>query len=371
MEPSTDLGVSVFGPIQRGLLTGLLYLRKETISTKRVTVHDVARAAGVAIATVSRVVNGAPTVAEDVRLRVRLAIDALGWAPSVAAQSMRGISARMIGFIFSDIRNPIYSAMVKGAEDVLSEHGYMLMVASSDGSSVRELALLELFKRRGADGVIFSLQDESNKEVLASVTTGNLPVVLLERELSVSLNAVRADHIGGVRRAVEYLLSLGHRRIALITGGLGNRVARDRLSGLQQACEHAGLKMDTQLLRLDSFSTDYAFRETQLLLNLPDPPTAILALGMQLLAGVLPAIRMKKLNVPDDVSLIASNDSDLAQLATPAVTVIRYDAYTLGCEAARLLLRQLRGELAPVGALIQIPTELVMRDSCGPPRPQE
>lgn len=349
----------------------MLYFKKETISTKRVTVHDVARAAGVAIATVSRVVNGVPTVAEDVRARVRLAIDELGWAPSVAAQSMRGISARMIGFIFSDIRNPIYSAMVKGAEDVLSEHGYMLMVASSDGSSARELALLELFKRRGADGVIFSVQDESNREVLASVTSGSLSIVLLERELSAPLNAVGADHLGGTRRAGEYLLSLGHRRIALITGGRGNRVARDRLSGLQQAYEHAGLEVDPQLLRLDSFSTEYAYRETQMLLNLPDPPTAILALGMQLLPGVLPAIRMNQLRIPEDVSLIASNDSDLARLATPAVTVIRYDAYVLGCEAARLLLRQLRDELSPEGARIKIPTELVMRDSCGPPKMQK
>ena len=339
-------------------------------SSRRVTVRDVARTAGVAIATVSRVANGVPTVAEDVRVRVLAAIKELGWTPSVAAQGMRGVSARMIGFIFSDIRNPLYSSMVKGAEDVLSEHGYILMVASSDGVSSRELALLDLFKRRRADGLIFSVEDEANVDVLSAIDTSGLPLVLLEREMQANVNAVGADHLGGTRRATEHLLSLGHRRIAMITGGRGNRVARDRLEGLRQAHAEAGVPVDPQLLKLDSFATEYAFRETQLLLNMKSPPTAIIALGMHLLAGVLPAIRMKGLRIPDDISLIASNDSELAQLATPAVTVIRYDAYALGREAAQLLLLQLSGDQNQIrdATRIQIPTEFIMRESCATPR---
>lgn len=340
----------------------------EANRSKRITVHDVARAAGVAIGTVSRVVNGAPTVTEDVRARVTAAIEALGWTPSVAAQSMRGVSARMIGFIFSDIRNPLYSAMVKGAEDVLSEHGYILMVASSEGDPLREQALLDLFKRRRADGLIFSIEDEANSDVVKSMEASKLPIVLLEREVKTNINAVGADHLSGTRKATEHLLSLGHRRIALLSGGRGNRVARDRLAGLEAAFKHAGLHVDPQLLRLDSFATDYAFRETQLLLDLAEPPTAIIALGIHLLRGVLPAIRMKGLSIPDDVSVISSNDSELAQLATPAVTVIRYDAYALGREAAQLLLRQLSGEQAPNGTRIQLPTEVVLRESCVAPR---
>jgi LacI family transcriptional regulator len=339
---------------------------KNSALPKQVTVHDVARAAGVAIATVSRVVNGVPTVAEEVRGRVQSAIDELGWSPSTAARAMRGIPSRMVCVIISDIRNPIYPSMIKGAEDVLSEHDYMLVVASSDGSSARELALLNMFKRRGADGVIFSVHDESNPEVLASVASRAMPVVLMERELAAPVNAVGADHVQGVRKACEYLIGMGHRRIALITGGRGNRVARDRLLGLQQAHDHAGIPLDPGLLKLDSFSTDYAFRETQMLLGSTEPPTAIMALGMQLLPGVLPAVRMRGLVVPDEISLIASSDSPLAELATPAITVLRYDAYTLGAEAGRLLLRQLRGELQPQGLRISIPTELVLRNSCAP-----
>lgn len=341
---------------------------KNSRTGKRVTVRDVASAAGVAIATVSRVVNGVPTVADDVRSKVLVAIEKLGWTPSAAAQTMRGISTRMVGFIFSDIRNPLYAAMIKGAEEVLSEHGYILMVASSNGSPQREAELLALFKRRGADGLIFSVEHEGNPDIALSLQTTGLPVVMLEREiLALNINAVGADHAHGVNRATEYLTSMGHKRIAVISGGKGNRVARDRYRGLEQAMSKAGLAIAPELMKLDSFDTEYAYRETQMMLDLAAPPTAIIALGMHLLAGVLPAVRMRGLTIPDDISIIASNDSELAQLASPAITVIRYDAQLLGREAAQLLLSQLNDEHPSTGTRIEIPTELVVRASCGAP----
>ncbi|WP_459615053.1 LacI family DNA-binding transcriptional regulator [Bordetella sp. 2513F-2] len=339
------------------------------IPRKRVTVHDVARAAGVAISTVSRVVNGAPTVTDDIRQRVESAIRQLGWTPSIAAQAMRGASARMVGFIFSDIRNPMYTEVIKGAEDVLSAHGYMLMVASSDGQPARELALIELFRRRRADGLLFGVEEESNPEVMRGVVSAGFPTVLLEREMALPINAVGADHCSGTLHATRHLIALGHRRIALISGGRRNRVGRDRLAGLSQAHEAAGLPLDPALLRLDSFATEYAFRETQLLLALDEPPTAIIAAGMHLLEGVLPAVRAAGLAIPGDLSLVASNDSPLARLATPAISVIRYDAYALGREAAMLLLGRMQEGEPATRSRIQIPTEFVLRDSCAsPPR---
>jgi len=334
---------------------------------KRITVHDVARAAGVAISTVSRVVNGAPTVTDDVRQRVEAAIHDLGWAPSLAAQAMRGAPARMVGFIFSDIRNPMYASVIKGAEDVLSEHGYLLIVASSDGQPGRELALIELFRRRRADGLLFGVEEESHAEVTRGVADAGFPTVLLEREMALPIDAVGADHCAGTQHAAAHLIKLGHRRIALISGGRRNRVGRDRLAGLRQAHEAAGLPLDPALLRLDSFATEYAFRETQLLLGLARRPTAIIAAGMHLLEGVLPAVRAAGVSIPGDISLVASNDSPLARLATPAISVIRYDAYTLGREAALLLLRRMNDPEPAGHARIQIPTEFVLRESCASP----
>lgn len=343
-------------------------ISRSTAKAPRVTVHDVAREADVAIGTVSRVINGAPSVSPEIRKRVESAIAALGWMPSAAAQAMRGVPTRMVGFIFSDIRNPLYASMIKGAEDILNEHNYMLVVASSDSRSEREIALIELFKRRRAEGLLFSVEEESNPDVLSCVERAGYPVVLLERQMDAALGTVGAAHLAGTRQATQFLLELGHRRIAMISGGRHNSVGRDRLAGFIQAHENAGIPVDPALLRLDSFSTDYGFREVQLLLGMASPPTAILSLGMHLLAGVLRGIRIKGLRIPQDISLVASNDTELAQLVTPAISVIRYDGYALGREAAQLLLQRMRGEMVPEGASVEIPTEFVVRESCVAPR---
>jgi LacI family transcriptional regulator len=126
--------------------------------------------------------------------------------------------------------------------------------------------------------------------------------------------------------------------------------------------------VDRELLRLDSFATEYGFRETQLLLGLSERPTAIISSGMHLLSGVLEAVRMKGLEIPGDISLITSNDTELARLATPAISVIRYDPYALGREAALQLLRRISRETPLEPIRIEIPTEFVLRQSCSPPR---
>lgn len=333
----------------------------------RITVRDVANRAGVAIGTVSRVVNGAANVNPEIQASVERAIEELGWTPSVVAQTMRGGSTRMIGFIFSDIRNPLYSAMIKGAEDVLSEQGYMLVIASSDGLPKREIDLINLFKSRSADGLLFSVVEDNNVAVLRSLQAAGFPVVALERDMGSNIDSVVAAHLSGTFEATRYLLGMGHRRIAMIAGGRKTRVGRDRLAGFIKAHEEARLLVDAELLRLDSFLEDYGFREAQLLLELPEPPTAIIAAGMHLLPGVLRGFRAKGVRIPEDVSLIASNDTQVAQFFAPAITVIRYDGYELGREAAQLLLRRLKGEAVPVGS-VEVASELIIRGSCTAPR---
>lgn len=333
---------------------------------KRVTANDVAREAGVAVGTVSRVANGAPTVTEEVRNRVLQAIQKLGWAPDIAAQGMRGMPARMIGFVFSDIRNPLYSHMVKGAEDALSEKGYMLVVASSDGLPEREIALIQLFSGRRADGMLLTVEEETNVALQRAIQRVGIPFVMVERELPLPIDTVGAAHQQGTYQAAQYLLSIGHRRIALLSGGRHNRVGRDRLAGFLQAHEEAKVPVDSALLRLESFAAEYGFRETQSLIGQPKRPTAIISAGQHLLSGVLEAIRLKGLSIPGDISLIASNDTELARLATPPITAIRYDAYALGREAALQLLRRVNGEASSEPVRIEIPTEFVLRQSCVP-----
>ncbi|QNB06704.1 LacI family transcriptional regulator [Herbaspirillum frisingense] len=345
----------------------LLIPRPVAEERARPTVRDVAQLAGVSIGTVSRVVNEIPNVSPSVRARVREAIGTLGWRPSMVAKNMRGQATRMIGFIFSDLENPLYASMIKGAEDVLTEAGYLLIVGSSNERPEQECSLIELFDQRQADGLIFTITDERHAQVLDSLTRARFPVVMLERDVEVpTAGAVTANHYEGTLAATRHLLDLGHRRIALVSGGRHNRVGRDRLRGFNDAHEERGLAPVASLLRIDDRIAEDAFglRQTQMLLSLPEPPTAILALGRHLLRGVLSACRSRGVRIPQDLSLITTNDSDLAELVQPAVTVIRYSAYELGREAALLLLQRLARPDDWHFSSIEVPTELVLRQSC-------
>lgn len=341
---------------------------KKTISQSspaRITVQEVAERAGVSIGSVSRVINNVPGVRHAIAEKVQAAIDELGWSPNIAAQNIRTSSLRMVGFIFSDIRNSLYSSMTKGAEEILSTKGYLLVTASSDGNPEREIALIDFFKRRRADGMILTIQDENNSDVLSAISNWDIPHVMMEREIPMNSVSIGADHFRGTRQAVEYLLGLGHRRIALITGGRGTRVARDRIRALEQALRSAGVEPDPALFCLDSFSAEYGLSQTQHLMNMKDPPTALLSMGVRLLPGVLEALQLLGKKIPDDLSLICGNDTDIARIMSPQITAVRYDALALGRMAAENLIHQIENR-TPLhkSVRIEIPTELVLRQSC-------
>ncbi|MGO1766246.1 transcriptional regulator [Advenella sp. S44] len=334
-------------------------------SPARITVQEVADVAGVSIGTVSRVINNVPGVKPAVARKVQIAIEQLGWSPNIAAQNIRNPSLRMVGFIFSDIRNPLYASMTKGAEEMLSTKGYLLVTASTDGNPEREVALMDFFKRRRADGMILTVQDENNQAVLAAIRNLGVPHVMMEREITMGSMSIGADHFRGTRQAVEYLLGLGHRRIALITGAPGTRVARDRIRALEETLKSAGIEPDSSLFCLDSFSAEYGLSQTQRLMDMKEPPTALLSMGVRLLPGVLEALQLLGKRIPDDLSLISSNDTDIARIMTPQITAVRYDAMALGRIAAENLIDQIENRASEgQPGRIEIPTELVLRGSC-------
>jgi LacI family transcriptional regulator len=333
----------------------------------RVTAEDVAQLAGVSTGTVSRVVNGHPAVTEEVRQRVTAAMGKLGWQPNVIARSMRTSTTRTIGCIFSNIRNPLYAAIIQGAEEAFARENYTLMVASSGESSEREAVLINLFAARRTDGLILSIADETSRQVIDAVKNARLPTVLIERDLPTDTFSVGTDHRRSMITAIDYLFSLGHRRIALVTGGKKTRAGRERVGGFVDAYKAANLELDTDLLRVESLASDYAFHETQALMRLPGPPTAIIAGGNLMLAGVLRAAHMMEISVPRDLSIICSGDTELAELATPPITAIRWDLAGVGREAARLLLAHLSGSQKATRIRIELPNEMVLRKSCAPP----
>jgi LacI family transcriptional regulator len=175
------------------------------------------------------------------------------------------------------------------------------------------------------------------------------------------------DHRGGIRKATERLIQLGHRRIALITGLDLLFPARERIIGFRIAHEAAQLPYDSNLIRSGTFMAEFGFEQTSLLMSLPDRPTAIIAGGIEMLPGIIRALRVRGLSIPQDVSLIGTLNSDLAELHDPPISVERWDYAEVGRIAARFALERMRGTGDAAPRRIIIPTEIIMRESCAPP----
>lgn len=337
-----------------------------------VTMHAVAREANVSIGTVSRVINDRSKVRPETVARVQEALRRTGWQPNAVASSMRTGTTRTIGIILPDIQNPLFSAVARSVERTLREHGYTLLFTNSDDETARDLELIKLLMQRRVDGLIYAPADEVEQETLAivrhAVTEARVPVVLLERTLAVPTDAVVSDQASGVQRATAYLFSLGHRRVAFLRVGTRSRAGRERYRGFTEALQRAGIALDPALERPDCARAEDALRETLALLQLPDPPTAIIAGGNMLLPGVLHALNVRGKLVPDDVSVITVGDTDLAALVPPSFTAVRWDLLELGREVALMMLRNLAAKDEPEREprVVVIPTEIVLRQSCAP-----
>jgi LacI family transcriptional regulator len=330
------------------------------------TIRDVAVAANVAIGTVSRVLNGHKSVSEDVRRRVLKAIKKLKYEPDRVAQSMRLGVTRTVAFATRDISIPGFGAIVNAAEEARRSSGYTLLLTMTDERKERELNLLRIFQQRRVDGVIMATSNENDVELSKQIRGIGIPIVLLDRESPSQLDAITLDHRRGIRAATEYLLGLGHTRIALLTGNPSTRPSHERIAGFKEATARLGKQAGHSIIRTGAFSAEFGFREASSLLSASSRPTAIIAGGMAMLAGVLQAVRARGLTIPGDVSVVAGADSDLAALTTPAVTAVRWSGTDEGRMAVQLLLNRLGNREAAVQR-VMLSTELIPRESCAPP----
>lgn len=334
---------------------------------KKPTIKDLAEAAGVSVGTASRVINRHSNVGEAVLRKVNEAIERLGFTPDVAAQSMRGGSTRTIGIIIRDIAVPALASFARAAQDTLHEAGYILLILCSTDSKERELELLDVLQKRRVDGLIMAASSERDADVLAALKRLDLPILLLDRKYPEDWDAVLVDHEAGIGEAMDHLLSLGHRRIGLVTGQPVVHPSCARINGYRTKLIEAGIEYDPTLVCAGGFDRNAAFFEASALLSLHDRPTALIAGGIDMLGGVLRAIRSLKLAVPNDISLIGSADTELATFSTPPTNVIRYDAAEQGRLSAQILLNRLAGRSGPEPHHLIISSQYVMRGSCAPP----
>lgn len=324
----------------------------------RATIRDVADLAGVALSSVSRVLNDHPAVSETLRQRVLAAVADLDYQADFTATSLRRGSTMTVGFLVRDIASPLFADLVKAAEESLGRQGYSLLLMNSGGDPDREAAHIRALGRRRVDGLILSLSSETHPGTLAAIRLLRCPIVLVDRAIGdLDASSVVSDHYTGVRAATIHLASLNHRRIALINGPLEVLAARERLRGYRAGLRSSGLRYDADLVRTGAYAESLATAEVAGFLASERPPTAFIAGGAMLTYGALRAIREAGLSLPDDVALVGCDGWRAPDIFQPSLTRVARDHAEMGASAAGLLL-----EAITDGAVrnLVLPTSLVV-----------
>jgi len=265
----------------------------------------------------------------------------LGYRPHSQALSLRTGATKTVGFLVSDIANPILGRMVRGAASYVDAGGYGLLLAVSEGYVERERSLVRMMYERRVDGLILSCSDASDLRLAEIVRELEIPVVLLDRELPVAwAHRVLVDHRQGIVEAVDHLATLGHRRIGFVGGTLVIRPGRERHQAFKAATVLHGL-WDEQLVQLGPLTPEFGRLGAATLLSAPDPPTALIATDNRQSTGVLLALVGSGLQMPDDISFVGCGDVEALALHNPPITILNRPVEELGAEAAKLLLASL------------------------------
>jgi len=325
------------------------------------TIYEVARAAGVSTATVSRALNGSAKVADRTKHRITEAIAALGYQPNHVARSLVLKATHTIAVMLPDITNPFFPALVKGVQLAADEEGYAVLLAHTGGDPAKEESYFQVLRGQQVDGVLL-VGLVSAPESLKGLVGRGLPVVMLDRPVDLPGSAtVRVDHRAGGRIATEHLLELGHHRIAHIAGPKGLGVSQQRLDGYRRALSSRGVAFEESLVAEGDFSEDGGYRGIQELLRARTRFTALFAANDLSAIGAMTALREHGLQVPGDVSVVGFDDIHLASYTSPKLTTVRQPIYDMGRAAAKLLIDARRKKVSLKDKIFD--GELVVRES--------
>jgi LacI family transcriptional regulator len=339
--------------------------RKTNQSTfKTLTLAEIAARAGVSIPTISRVLHHRPGVAPETRGRVEQILKESGFVSDGGAEFLPRGSSGIVDIVVPGLDTPYSVEIVRGVSEVLERTGLRLALSTTGNTVQREQQWLGKVLEGSTDGAILILSHEQTCN-LAELQRRQLPFVVVDHEGGIELDfpSVSATNWAGGRAATEYLLSLGHRHIAVIGGDATFRCSIDRIAGYRAALEEAGIPIYPEYIRPGAFMPQTGYEQTCVLLDLPEPPTAIFA-GSDLQAmGIYSALRTRGIAVPDAISVVGFDDIPLASMVTPALTTIHQPLMEMGRAATTMLLRLIAAE--PLDhPRVALATALIVRESC-------
>lgn len=331
------------------------------------TIKDVASKAGVSVTTVSHVINKTRFVSEELVERVLLAMEELKYQPNTLARSLRMGETKTIGLIIPDNSNPFFADVSRTVEDIGFERGYSVFLCNSDGLLEKEAAYISMLITKQVDGVVYIPASGSQSHLL-SLTSRGIPVVVVDRDIpDLEADVVLIDNEQGGYEATRYLLGLGHKKIACITGPPQLAPSAARVKGYQRALQECCLPVRSEYILPGDFRARGGEMAMHGLLKLPDKPTAVFSCNDLMAIGALRILRKHNIKVPQQISIIGFDDIDMASEIVPALTTVAQPAVDLATCAADLLIARLqKGQACVEFKRRVLDARLVIRDSCAP-----
>jgi LacI family transcriptional regulator len=337
--------------------------RTSNHSSENITILDVAREAGVSSGTVSRVLNEDKHVREATRERVQHAIDRLGFVANRHARILAGGKSGTVGVLVPDLGTEYIGEIMRGADAELALGGYGIILYTTHRVAKKEAEYVATCLQGMADGLLLVLP-RNPSDFVGTLVRRKFPFVFIDHQgIGKESASVSAANWQGAYEATEYLIRLGHRRIGFITGWPDLKAAQDRLKGFQSALRTNHIAEDAELIIEGTFAQPDGYQGGVKFLSMKNPPTAVFASNDMMAMGVIDAARERGLGVPEDISVVGFDDIYLSAQVRPAITTVRQPLETMGRVAAQMLLDILR-DPGRKKENIELPTELVIRDSC-------
>ena len=332
---------------------------------KNPDLNQVAEAAGVSIATVSRVINNNPNVNPKTRIKVQQVIKDLKYTPNRVAKRLRNrnASSNLLGVLVPDIQNPFYVEVLRGIEDVAYENKYAIIMCNFAQDERKAKLYLDIMQSESIDGLIAAPTSEEDANVVNMVKTG-LPIVCVDRGLSeVDVDVVLVENKKGAYSAIDYLAKSGYKRIAYISGLPNIPSSRQREAGYLDALNDNGLRVDRDLIKYGNSRHESGVELCEELLNLSNPPDALFTGNNLITLGALETIHKRGLNIPKDIAIIGFDDMYWSISLNPPLTAVRQPAYEIGRRAAEQLIIRISDPSRPAVRMV-LKTELMVRNSC-------
>ena len=328
-----------------------------------VTMKDVARAAGVSVATVSHVINSTRFVSTELAERVNAAMTELGYTPNGTARSLRVRRTNTIGLVVPDNSNPFFAELARLVEEDGFRAGYTTILGNSTEQPVRERQYVETLLSKRVDGLILAPTRHDNGGLQRLVRAARIPIVFVDRDVDVpGVDKVLYDTENGGYAAGRHLLELGHERIACIAGPSELSSVRARATGLRRALDEAGIELRSDWVAEADLQYAGGREATARLLAADDGFTAVFAANDLMAVGAIRELTARGIRVPDDVSVVGFDDAPLAVMVSPTLTTVRQPLAEMATIAVSLLLARVEDGDRPLERRV-IPTELLVRES--------